>query len=180
MSVIVVKETRLDNFGNLTVIDEGGAETKVNAKHSHLHSLFEKGVAVSLTWKHYDVRGKQGEYVDDAKLVAEELQPTRKPEMLPEHKKVIAEAVKPKPLEEHAKVLEKAAETKLGESTGGMSKDDWAEKGRITRKSIERQKSLELAVEVGKLFGVEKSTTEKIIATAKRFEGYLETGADGG
>ncbi len=57
-----------------------------------------------------------------------------------------------------------------------MTKEDWGEKDRITRKSIERQKSLELAVEIAKLLGAEKVTTEKILATARVFENYLESG----
>lgn len=56
-----------------------------------------------------------------------------------------------------------------------MTKEDWAEKEKITRKSIERQKSLECAVEVAKLLGADKVTTEKIIATARKFEEYLES-----
>ncbi len=57
-----------------------------------------------------------------------------------------------------------------------MSKDDWAEKDRVTRKSIERQKSLEMAVELAKS-SAEKVTVEKIIATAQVFEAYLENGS---
>lgn len=55
-----------------------------------------------------------------------------------------------------------------------MSKDDWAEKDRITRKSIERQKSLDLAIKVVELLGIKTGITEKAIATAKIFELYLE------
>jgi len=55
-----------------------------------------------------------------------------------------------------------------------MSKDDWAEKDRVTRKSIERQKSLELALRVVELSGVKTKITENAIATAKSFEAYLE------
>ncbi len=55
-----------------------------------------------------------------------------------------------------------------------MTKSDWGEKDRITRKSIERQTALNDAVELAKLMGADKVTTEKIIATAKLFEAYLE------
>ncbi len=55
-----------------------------------------------------------------------------------------------------------------------MTKDDWAEKDKITRKSIERQKSLELAVKVVEISGVKTEITEKVITIAKRFEAYLE------
>ena len=54
-----------------------------------------------------------------------------------------------------------------------MTPDKWTEKDRITRKSIERQTSLNATVELAlKIDGV--VTTEKIIATAKLFEAYLE------
>ena len=58
-----------------------------------------------------------------------------------------------------------------------MTDGKWVEKDRITRKSIERQTSLNAAVEVAKILldvGTDKVTTEKIIATAKVFEAYLE------
>ncbi len=57
-------------------------------------------------------------------------------------------------------------------------KDNWVEKDKITRKSFERQTSLNASVEVAKLMGADKMTTDKIIATAKRFEAYLEYGVD--
>ncbi len=58
----------------------------------------------------------------------------------------------------------------------GMGKTDWAEKDRITRKSIERQTSLNAAIELGKALGVAPLTSSQVIATAKRFEAYLEYG----
>ncbi len=59
-----------------------------------------------------------------------------------------------------------------------MSRDDWAEKDNVTRKSIERQTALNAAVKVAELMQLSGVTTEKIISTAKRFELYLETGVD--
>ena len=53
-----------------------------------------------------------------------------------------------------------------------MTKTDWSEKDRITRKSIERQTALKEAnvrVPAGE-------SSEKVIATAKLFEAYLEEG----
>ncbi len=57
-----------------------------------------------------------------------------------------------------------------------MTDGKWIEKDRITRKSIERQTSLNAAVEVAGLikeYGKD-ITTVNIIATAKLFEAYLE------
>jgi len=70
---------------------------------------------------------------------------------------------KPKPQEQSATVTET-------ESPG----DKWIEKDRITRKSIERQTSLNAAVELAKAMGVAPLTSGQVIATAKVFEAYLE------
>jgi len=63
---------------------------------------------------------------------------------------------------------------KVGVKTDIMTKEEWAEKDKTTRKSIERQKSLELAVEMAKIKTTDDS--KKVIATAKIFENYLEKG----
>jgi hypothetical protein len=52
-----------------------------------------------------------------------------------------------------------------------MSKADWAEKDKVTRKSIERQKALELAVQLSQTQS--DITVGWIITTAKTFERYL-------
>jgi len=57
-----------------------------------------------------------------------------------------------------------------------MSRDDWAEKDKITRMSIQRQTALKEAVELSKLFPVETGMTEKVLNTAQRFSLWLETG----
>ena len=57
-----------------------------------------------------------------------------------------------------------------------MTKTDWAEKDKITRKSIERQTALNAAIELAKLTIVkqpEKVNSENIVLTAKYFEAYL-------
>lgn len=54
-----------------------------------------------------------------------------------------------------------------------MTKDDWREKDKTTRKSIERQKSLEMAL---KALEVGATDLDGVIPTAIRFELYLETG----
>jgi hypothetical protein len=54
-----------------------------------------------------------------------------------------------------------------------MTKEDWQEKDRITRKSIERQKSLEMALKALEVGAID---ADKVIPTAKRFEQYLGTG----
>ena len=54
-----------------------------------------------------------------------------------------------------------------------MTKEDWREKDKTTRKSIERQKSLEMAL---KALEVGATDLDGVIPTAIRFELYLETG----
>lgn len=56
----------------------------------------------------------------------------------------------------------------------GMTKGDWAEKDKITRKSIERQTSLNAAIELAKIKGADDA--KRVLATAIFFEYYLETG----
>lgn len=79
---------------------------------------------------------------------------------------------------QHAEMVKDALVRKIAAEGGQiveekMTKDDWAEKDKITRKSIERQKSLEMAVETLKAGAIKD---EQVIPTAKRFEKYLETG----
>jgi len=64
---------------------------------------------------------------------------------------------------------------KLNKEAGEMSKTDWAIKDALTRKSIERQKSLDKAVDC---FGPTPNEypVEDIITQAQRFERYIETG----
>ena len=52
-----------------------------------------------------------------------------------------------------------------------MTPDKWAEKDRITRKSIERQTSLNAAIELAKV-GIIKP--DQVLPSARKFEEYLE------
>ncbi len=68
------------------------------------------------------------------------------------------------------KMIDKGAKVA---SVEPMTKEDWREKDRTTRKSIERQKSLEMALKALEVGAID---VDKVIPTAKRFEQYLETG----
>jgi len=68
------------------------------------------------------------------------------------------------------KMIEKGAKVT---SVEPMTKEDWREKDKTTRKSIERQKSLEMAL---KALEVGATDLDGVIPTAIRFELYLETG----
>ena len=67
---------------------------------------------------------------------------------------------------------------KLGAVEDIMTKDDWADKDTRTRKSIERQTSLNDAtlIAVAKIEKGAEMTTDKVIEVSKRFEKYLDTG----
>ncbi len=78
----------------------------------------------------------------------------------------------PKAIESKTSPVEEVNSSKPPTKDEQMTKGDWAEKDKATRKSIERQKSLEMAVGVAKIKA--SDSTEKIIATAKLFEAYLE------
>ena len=108
--------------------------------------LLEEGAVLDLTLE------KKGQFWNVAEIKPVEQQPT-KSQGVPHHSEKVREMV---PREEK------------------MSRDDWIEKDRITRKSIERQTSLNASIEVAKLIGADKTTPEKIIATARVFEAYLE------
>ena|SRR3990167_4955642 len=61
-------------------------------------------------------------------------------------------------------------------ATPGMTKADWSEKDRATRKSIERQTALNASVEIAKVLGADKISAVRVISTARLFESYLESG----
>lgn len=149
---IVVRSTTKSPTNYLIVTDESGTEHKVSPKRDRLFPIFQPGAAVHLEYAEY----MKQEYIANATPI-EQMIETVKP---PETGGVDVPVLK---LTGKGKVIPKDE----------MSKDDWAEKDRITRISIERQTSLNAAVEVAKLMGVDKVTTEKIITTAKRFEEYL-------
>lgn len=151
-TIIVVGATRMDGYGNLWVTPKGGGDdVKVGVKRVNLHPIFQQGKAVMCHWEVY----MNKPYVADAKLVEGEL-PHTPSEPTPEG---VQEAY-----EKSRKDLEK------------MSKGDWDEKDRRTRKSIERQTALNVAVEIVKLNPPTEKVTEKVLATAKRLEEYLEKG----
>jgi hypothetical protein len=59
------------------------------------------------------------------------------------------------------------------EATGKMTKNDWAEKDKVTRKSIERQKASDVAMQS---WVSDKITEDKYIKLCQRIEQYYETG----
>ena len=117
------------------------------------------------TWYSHKIKGEDG-YCNETKLTLDASKlppPTTPPPMT--HPAAPAMPARPD------KILSK-------EELGTMGKQDWAEKDRVTRKSIERQTALNAAVEVARLASAAIPTTvvttDKLIATAKLFEAYLE------
>jgi hypothetical protein len=140
---IVVSSTSKDKYDNMVVTSKGGKEYKVSAKRSRLFDLFKENQAVHLEYGSY----MDKEYIANAKPMQDVLpaQPANQPK---EPMKVIQQKASP-----------------------DMSKDEWNERDRKTRRSIERQKSLELAVEFAKIKG--SDDTKKVLNTATAFYEWI-------
>ena len=50
---IIVESVRLDDYGNLWVLDKNGDETKIAQKRSHLFPIFQPERGVNLYWAKY-------------------------------------------------------------------------------------------------------------------------------
>ena len=156
--VIVVGEVGTNTYGDLTFTDKEGGAYKVSAKRKpYFDKVIVPGMAVQLS---YAMSSFGKEYVYGAVQVKDNLPPPTTPPPMthPDAPAIPKPEIKGVPLNlEH-----------------GMGKSDWAEKDRITRKSIERQTSLNAAIELGKALGIAPLTSSQVIATAKLFEAYLE------
>ena len=71
--VFVVDYTEQDSYGNLKVFDKGGKTYKVNAKHGDIQHVFADGMAVEVGWAEFNINGKQGEYIHEARQVKDAL-----------------------------------------------------------------------------------------------------------
>jgi len=152
-TIIKVGTTEIDEYGNLLVTPSGGGDKiKIAQKRTHLHHLFEQGNTVALHWETYMNKS----YVANANLVEGEL-----PTIVKQAEKLGGTLAEITP-----------------QADAKMTKEDWAEKERITRKSIERQTSLKEAVNVAvaEIDKGKEMTPAKIIELAKRFCKYLDTG----
>jgi putative heme degradation protein len=65
---------------------------------------------------------------------------------------------------------------KLDDEVGPMTKNDWAIKDALTRKSIERQKALEMATQAFAEFAGDTEAVKKVIEIAKIYERWIELG----
>ena len=151
-AIIVVDSVDTNSFGDLTFIDKESIGYKVSEKRKpYFEKIIVPGAAVQLN---YAMSSFGKEYIYSAVQIKDKL---------------------PAPIE-----LTKQPATEPTKTPGGktpevmMTKEDWAEKDRTIRKSIERQVALREAVELAKIKGVD--STEKVVATATYFETYLETG----
>jgi hypothetical protein len=164
---ITVKDATLNSYGDLVV--NGGI--KINKKRMALFPVFQVGAEVKLGYGNY----MNKDYVATAEQTGKHEVP--KDTSLVEAAKSIGaieikednqprDEWKPTPLTSQSVTL-----------NDKMSKEDWDEKDRRTRKSIERQKALELAVNFTLSYAEKIEDLEKeVIKIAKRFETYLQTG----
>ncbi len=152
-TTIQVKSTTKDTYGNLIVTPMVGEDIKISEKRKSLFDIFQEGATVKLFWAEYM------------------------------HKKYVARAEVTEPTQTETGVKPLTQQVSQ-ESTGKvviapqekppkteMSKDDWAEKDKVTRKSIERQVALKAAVEFAAIKG--SDDTAKVIATAKIFASFI-------
>jgi len=164
----IVDHTEGNDYGDLTVTSKTGKVYKINKKHSRLHAIFQPDAEVIVGWASYLNRDyiavahpadqfPEGYTVEEETLTQQKTPPSGTLPSKPQQAKG----------EDKSKVVRE-----------NMSKDDWAEKNRVTRKSIERQTALNCAVEFAKILMTVKPgiKTEQIVATARVFETYLETG----
>ncbi len=154
--IIVVGEVGTNSYGDLTWTDKEGRSYKVKSARKQYFEAIVPGQAVEINFSEY----KGIEYPYSATAVKEKIEVVEPTHLTPRGGL--------KPVTGTAKPLEKTEPKPI------MSKDDWSEKDRITRKSIERQTALNNAVAVAELVKEYEITTAKIIATAKLFEAYLE------
>lgn len=146
-----VRDSATDNYGNLVVQSTTGEEYKVSVKRNQLFDVFQPDTEVVVGYASYMNKEYVAEATPSAQVVSTDT--PIQAEKPPEKDHLVKEATK----------------------IANMSKDDWAEKDRITRTSIQRQTALKEAVNLASLHP-EQATGEKVIATAKKFEKYLETG----
>ena len=143
--VTVEGEAEVNQYGDLKFYDTEGNEHKIGIKRSKLFDAIIPGRAVKLGYAVY----MNKEYISTAELYD-------------------GQPADPAP---KATTTGKGAGSPNKPSQPAMGKDDWAEKDRITRKSIERQTSLNAAVELAKV-GIIKP--DQVLPSARKFEEYLE------
>ena len=158
-AIIVVDLAEKNQYGDLIVTDKDGKKYKVSKKRERLYPLFAHDTAVELSYAVYN----EIEYIADAILVGE---------MIESGKPAETGGVGVPTLEESKQEAEKI----IKRNADKMTKEDWSEKDKTTRKSIERQVSLKAATEFAcALIGQGKEVrTEQVVATANVFEKYLE------
>ena len=150
-----IKGLTAGNFPKWVFTDKEGNEYKINPnRKDYFTDVIKPGVAVELSYSKF----KNNEYIYSATPVADKLP-------------------------DEMRISDEMAELSAAQRAKGdpprkeiMAKSDWAEKDRITRKSIERQTSLNTAVDIAcALIGQGKEMSPaKVIDTAKLFEAYLE------
>ena len=146
--VATVSTASPNTYGDMIFTDTMGNSHKIGVKRKNLFGAIIPGRAIKLGYAVYN----GNEYIASAELYAVDLK-------IPQTVTIRTNK-------------ESTPETKPALSPQStMAKEDWAEKDRITRKSIERQTSLNAAVELAKA-GIIKP--EQVIPSARKFEEYLE------
>lgn len=148
--VITIVTVESNDYGDLLFTDQNGTGHKISNKRVSYFDIIKQNATVQLNY----AEAYNKEYIYNALPVGDQLPPAKAPGEAPN------------------RMVEQAKN--LGAVDDKMSKNDWTDKDTKTRKSIERQKSLELAVNL--LIDRKDPDEEDVVLVAQRFEKYLETG----
>jgi len=158
-TIITVAKLEENSYKDLLITDTEGNEYKIKNTRTNYFKDMKEGLAYQLNWSNT----KGTDWILSAEAIGDKLHTSKPPETLVEAAKSMgAVPVEPAPQAPQPK-----------SAPDKMSKDDWDEKDRRTRKSIERQTSLNAAVELAKSSIIKP---DQIILSAIKFATYLEKG----
>lgn len=159
---ITVKEVGHNDYNDLTFKDTTGKDYKISVKRkSHFENLIIVGATLKINWS--EAYNKPFIYT------VEKLDQQNAPQPIPDAPQSKSTPIKP-PTSHLVQAAEKLGAVPLTKEE--QEKEYWDKKNKITQKSIERQKALEMAVSLSNA----QPKNDNIIEWAKRFEKYLETG----
>ncbi len=149
-TIIKVKSTTKDTYGNLVVSLTVGEDIRISAKRVNLFDLFQEGRAVKLYWAEY----MHKRYVTNAEAIEDTVT---------------------KPVEQTQTGATKPISEPSPKSQS-MSKEEWAEREKMTRMSIHKQVALKGAIDWCVAGKIEKSYVGLI---ANLFNMFLNDQIDG-
>jgi hypothetical protein len=169
--IITIKLVKTNTYGDLEFTDTQGTPYKIGKTRANNFPAIQENATVELIWVDNPHR-KDSEYIYSATKLEDKDIITRV------YKEATQKPVQPtldSPQSKSAPITPQSNTTTLPKpDIKPMTPADWDAKEARTRKSIERQKALELATGFIPVNG--EMTTDAVIEMAKRFEKYLELG----